>query len=353
MYTRVRRCANMLCLIATCMSGSTALQAQSAPSYHVTKTVALGEPDRWDYLTFDPDSHRVYIAHGDQVTVVDGQSGAVLGRVEGIPGGTHGIAIVPAVGRGYTDDGAAGEAVSFDLQNLKIERNLQAGKDADAVAFDPSSGHVFVVNGDPGTLTVVDPKAERAIDTIETGGKLEFAVADGLGKLYVNGEQKREIVRIDTHTNKIDARWPIANCESPHGLAVDPVTHRLFSSCVNKLLVIVNSDSGATVKSLPIGAGTDAAAFDPKRKLIFSSNGRDGTLSVIAERDANTFLPLGEVPVAVTGRTMTLDPQSGRLYVVAADIDQTQAAAGTASGHDRPRRPPLVKGSTKLLFLDP
>jgi YVTN family beta-propeller protein len=321
--------------------------ALSAPGYHVTKSVPLGAPDRWDYVVFDPASHRVYVSHGDRVSVVDGKSGAVIGQVEGFPGGTHGIAIVTASSRGYTDDGRAGEAASFDLATLKVQQRIKAAQDADAVTFDPASGHVFVINGDPGTVTVIDTKADAAIATVAAGGKLEFAVADGKGKLYVNGEEKREIVRVDTRTNQVDAHWPMPNCESPHGLAIDPASHRLFSSCVNKLLVVVNTETGATVASVPIGAGTDAAAFDPKRHLVFSSNGRDGTLSVIREQDANTFVSLGEVKTAVTARTMALDPDSGRIYLVAADVDTAAAAGGP------PRRPALVAGSTKLLFPDP
>ena len=342
----------LLGLTLPCLLTVGAARADGPPAYHLTRTVALGAPDRWDYVVFDPASHRVYVSHGDQVTVVDGHSGEVLGKVEGAPGGTHGVAIVTAAGRGYTDDGRAGEALSFDLGSFKVGQHIKAADDADAIAFDPASNHVFIVSGDPGILTVIDPRADRAVASVQAGGKLEYAVADGHGKLYVNGEEKKEIVRVDTGTNQVDARWPIPNCESPHGLAIDPASHRLFSSCVNKLLVVVNTDTGATVASLPIGAGTDAAAFDPTRKLVFSSNGRDGTLSVIREQDADTFVPLGEVKTAVTARTMAVDPQSGRIFLVAADIDAT-AAAGPAPASGPPRRPRLVPGSTKLLFLDP
>src|SRR5262249_43950352 len=156
-------------------------------TYHLTKSVPLGLPDRWDYLLFDPPTHRVYVSHGDRVTVVDGHSGALIGQIEGFPGGTHGI-VIATPPRGYTDDGRAGEAASFDTAGLKVEQRTKAAEDADAIAYDPASKHVFVVNGDPGTLTVIDPKADRAIATVDAGGKLEFAVADGKGKLYVNGE---------------------------------------------------------------------------------------------------------------------------------------------------------------------
>ena len=241
-----------------------AASAQTAPSYHVTKTVALGAPDRWDYLVYDAPSHRLYVSHGDRVTVLDGKGGEVIGNIEGMPGGTHGIGIVTAMGKGYTDDGKAGEAVAFDLKTLKTGKHIKAEDDADGIAFDPASGHIFVVDGDSKLLTVVDPKTDTAIATINAGGGLEYAVSGNNGKLYVDGAENKEIVRIDTATNKVDARWPIPGCTNPHGLAIDTKAQRLFASCVNSVLTVVNAQSGAVVATLPIGKGTDGAAFDPK-----------------------------------------------------------------------------------------
>ncbi len=327
-----------------------------APHYEVVKTVPLGAPDRWDYVVFDPGSRRVYVAHGDRVTVVNGRTGAIVGEVTGFPGGTHGIAIVRAYGRGYTDDGQAGEAGAFNLKTLKVEARIKAADDSDAIAFDPVSGHVFVVNGEPGTLTVIDPRTDAAIATVEVGSGLEYPVAGGDGNLYVNGVARREIFRVDTRTNQVDARWPIPGCASPHGLAMDTRSRRLFSSCENNALVVVNTENGAVVATLPIGSGTDAAAFDPRRKLVFSSNGGDGTLSVIQERNPDTFVPLASVKTALSARTMSLDPRTGRLYVVAADVDTRALAAAQAlaARGDRPRRRlSFVPGSLKLLFLDP
>jgi len=320
----------------------------TTPEYQVTHTVALGAPDRWDYVVFDPSSKRVFVAHGDEVTVVDGRNGDVVGHIKGFPGGTHGIAIVGSVGRGYTDDGEKGEAAAFDLSTLKVGKRIQAAEDADAVAFDQVSGHVFVINGDRGTITVIDPKEDKAVATITGGGKLEYAVPDGSGHLYVNGAGKKEILSIDTHTNQVQSHWPVPECTSPHGLAIDTTTHRLFASCVNNVLTVVNTDTGAVVAQLPIGSGTDAAAFDPKRKLIFSSNGRDGTLSIIQERDPQTFVSLGTVKTALSARTMGIDPDTGRLYLAAADVEPIPAAAPNPAG-----RPKVVPGSLKLLFLDP
>ena len=324
-----------------------AVAAQEPGSYLVTRSVALGSPERWDYLTFDAPSHRVYVAHGDEVTVVDGHDGTVLGRVKGISGGTHGVAIVPGMARGYTVDGRAGEAISFDTQTFAIRKHIPAAPDA--VVYDPASRHVFVVNGDPGTLTVIDPQKDAAVATVEVGGKLEFAAPAGDGKLFVNGAEKREVVRVDTHTNKVDARWPVAECESPHGLAMDRMARRLFVSCVNQKLVVVNADTGALVQTLAIGRGTDAAAFDPRLKRVFSSNGRDGTLSVIGQRSPDEYVPLAEVKTRMTARTMSLDPESGRVYLVAAEIDPK--APPPQPGVRRP--PPMVPGSLTLLFLNP
>jgi DNA-binding beta-propeller fold protein YncE len=341
-YFTATFCAALVIVLAT------QAFAQSQPLYRVTKTVPLGAPDRWDFVVFDPASHKVFVAHGDRVTVVDGRIGTILGNVEGLPGGTHGVAIVPGTERGYTDDGRAGTAASFDLDKLNLINTIKADADADAIVFDPTSGHVFVVDGDPGKLTVIDPKSDSAVATIDAGGKLETAVAGDNGKLYVNGEEKREIIRVDTATNQVDGHWPIPNCTSPHGLALDPEAHRLFSSCTNNVLVIVDADTGTTIATLPIGARSDAAAFDPKRKLIFSSNG-DGSLSVISEKDANTFVTVASVATLRSARTMAVDPVSGRLYVVAADTTVNPSADPSDLRH----RYVVTPGSAKLLFLDP
>jgi len=328
-------------------------RAAPAIDYHATHSVPLGAPDRWDYLVYDGPSHRLYVSHGDRLTVVDARDGRIVGVVEGMPGGTHGIAISHAAGLGYTDDGRAGEAVAFSLRTLKVVKRLRAAEDSDAVTLDPTSGHVFVVDGDPGLLTVIDPKSDRVVATVHVGSKLEFVVPGDNGKIYVNGVEKREIFRIDTATNQVDATWPIPQCEAPHGLAIDTATHRLFSSCENQRLVVVNADTGSTVATLPIGQGSDAAAFDPTRKLVFSSNGGDGTLSVIHEIDANTYAPAATIKTALSARTMSLDPASGRLFLVAADTTPQAMAAYRAARQAGRRGPsPFVPGSAKLLIFD-
>jgi DNA-binding beta-propeller fold protein YncE len=329
--------------------------ASASPvGYHLTRSVRLGAPDRWDYVVYDAPSHRVYVAHFDRLTVVDGRSGRVIGEVKGMPGGTHGIAISHATGLGYTDDGRAGVAAAFSLKTLKVVKRLKAAPDADAVTIDPTSGHAFMVDGDSHVLTVIDPKRDRVVATVHVGSKLEYAVAGDNGKIYVNGVEKREIFRIDTATNRVDATWPIPQCEAPHGLAIDTSTHRLFSSCENGHLVVVNADTGATVATLPIGLGTDAAAFDPSRRLVFSSNGRDGTLSVIREVDANRFVPVATIRTALSARTMSVDPATGRLFLAAADTTPRALAAFMAARQAGKRPPsPFAPGSLKLLFFDP
>ena len=330
-------------LAATFSSLAAGACAQPAVAYTVTKAVPLGAPDRWDYVVFDPGSYRVYVAHADHVSVVDGHDGKVLGEVDGITGGTHGIGISSATGQGFTDDGRGGLAVAFDLKTFKVKTRIAAQADADAIAFDRASGHVFIIDGEPQKITVIDPKTDAVVATIDGGGGLEYAVSDDHGSLYVAGASKRDIVKVNTRTNAVEAHWPIPGCASPHGIAIDVAAHRVFISCVNSLLVAVDTDSGATVATVPTGPGTDAAAFDPKRKLVFSSNGIDGTLSVIAEKDPNTFVPVATIKTAITGRTMSIDPQTGRIYIAAGDLNPNPA----------PGQSRLAPGSLKLLFLDP
>lgn len=331
--------------------------AQDHQPYTLTRTVPLGAPDRWDYVVADSATHRVYVAHGDRVTVVDGNSGQIVGQIASFPGGTHGIAISSSTHRGYTDDGNAGLAASFDLGTLQVVKRLKADDDADAVVFDPVSGHVFVVDGDPGRLTVIDPTSDSVIASPTLGSKLEYAVAGGDGKLYVNSAEKHEIVRLDTGTNQVDAHWPMPACERPHGLAIDATTHLLFSGCANSTLTIVNTQSGTVVGNVPIGKGNDAVVFDSRRKLILSSNGQDGTLSVIHEDSATAFTTVATIKTAVSARTLGIDTDTGRIFIAAAEVDPSWAAGAAApgapgSGTGTPR-PRFVPGSLKLLFMDP
>jgi YVTN family beta-propeller protein len=322
--------------------------AWAAPSYRVSRTIALGAPDRWDYVVFDGDSRRVFVAHGDRVSVVDGDTGSVLGTVENVSGGTHGTAIVTARGRGYTDDGRNGIVVAFDLKTLKTIATIKAQPDADGIVFDTASRRLFVIDGDSAKVTVIDPKTDAIIATIDAGGGLEAAVADGRGALYVDGAARSEIVRINTRHNKIDARWAVSNCKSPHGIALDGATRRLFVSCENNVMDVVNADTGAIVATLPIGAFSDGAAFDSKRKRAFSSNG-DGTLSVIDEIGPDKYVAEPALATMRGARTMAVDSKSGRIFLAAGDY----AINEKADPSDLRHRYVVAPGSAKLLFLDP
>ncbi|MDE2181884.1 MAG: YncE family protein [Alphaproteobacteria bacterium] len=329
-----------------------AVMALAAPAlasgYQITKTVPLGPPDHWDYLVFDPVMDRVYVSHAGTVTVVNGQSGEIVGTVEGIAGSTHGIVPLQALGKGYTDDSNAGVAVVFDLKSLKILKQIKAEPDADGMAYDAGTGHVLVIDGDSGKVTVIDPKTETVVATIDGGGGLEYGVSGGNGKFYVNGAERNEIVRMDLTTNKADAHWPMPACMRPHGLAIDRAHMRLFATCSNKVMTVMNAENGHVIANLPIGEGTDFAEFDSVRGLAFSSN-RDGTLSIIQEKSPSEFVALPPVKTQYGARTMAVDPRTGRLYLVTADIAVNESAAPTDYRHRYTTKP----GSVRLLFLDP
>jgi YVTN family beta-propeller protein len=334
--------------LACCLNSTVDAAEPSLPSYQVTKAVALGGGERWDLLAFDPVDKRVYVAHGDHVTVVDEAKGEVIGQIGTFPGGTHGIAISSKSNQGYTDDGKAGTAIAFDLKSFKPSKPIATAPDADAIIYEPVTGHIYVINGDSGSVTVIDPDTNAAIATIDVGAELEPGVADGTGSLFINGVANNEIVRIDARTNKIESHWPMPTCSKPRGLAIDPKARRLFATCANSVMVVVDADSGSNVATLPIGSATDGAAFDPIRKLVFSSNG-DGTLSVIQERDPQTFVVSDTIKTSPGAKTMTIDQATGRLFLVAAGvakIDPPEKAGG---------RPHIVyvPNSLKLLYLDP
>ncbi len=319
-----------------------AAPALAAPAYVLTTSTPLGAPDRWDYVVFDAPTARVYVAHSDRLAVLDAGSGALVGQVVGIAGGTHGIGVSAANGQAFTDDGKAGLAVAFDLKTLKIVKQIPA--DADAIAVDAATGHIFVIEGDPGAITVIDPKTDGVVATIKAGEKMEYATSDERGFVYVAGVEKRDLLKIDAHTNKVVARWSTPDCAAPHGLAMDRVGRRLFMGCVNAKMMVVDADTGHVVTELPIGRGSDAIAYDPTRQRVFSPNGLDGTLTIYQQTSPDAYQTLDTIPTLVSGRTMAVDPATGRLFIVAADTDPNP----TPSGRPRPR-----PGTTRVLILDP
>jgi YVTN family beta-propeller protein len=307
---------------------------EAAPLYRVVKSIPLGAPERWDYASFDAARNRVYVAHGDHLTVVDAAKNIVIGQVGTFPGGT--------------DDGKAGIAAAFDPSSFRVLKQIPAAPDADGIVYDPVSRHAFVIDGDSGVITVIDPQSNNAIATIKIGAGLEAAVADGKGKLFIDGAEQHDLITVDTRNNAVLAHYPLAACERPHGIAVDAETRRVFVTCVNKVMVVVDADKGTNLASLPIGASSDGAAFDPRRKYALSANG-EGTLSVIHEVDANHFVKLADVPTQRSARTIAIDPATGRVFLPAADVAKVEPP-DTPGG-----RPHVtyVPGSLKLLVLEP
>ena len=323
-------------------------EKSAVPSYKIVKEVPLPGPDRWDFIEFSPIDRRIYVAHGDRISVVDEPTGEVIGQIGNLSGITHGIAVSPQTHQGFATEGRPGLVVAFDPKSLRQTKTITTAPDADGIVYEPTTKRIYVVNGDSGSLSVIDPSNDRNIATINVGAKLEPAVADGDGHIYVNGEEKSEIVAIDAKTNKVFAHWAMPTCQTPHGIAIDRATRRLFSSCANKVLVVLNLDTGATVATMPIGSHSDGAAFDPVRKLVFSSNG-DGTLSVIKELSPDRFVSAETVQTKPGARTMSIDPKTGRIFLVTAETTPNPATSTEASN----LRPSYAPDSVKLLYVDP
>ena len=330
--------------LATLLLAGTAAHA-APPVYTVTKTIALGSPDRWDYVTFDSRSKRVLIAHSDHIDVVDAQSGAVLGKLDGIKG-AHGQAVA-ADGTIWADSGKSGQITPFDPKSLVAGTALQAGTDADAVLADTAGTMIATMDGDGKSVTLIDTATKTMKATIPLDGEPEFAASDKPGHFYINSASTKEILVVDGNAGRVTARYAVPDCDSPHGLTMDAQTRRLFASCVNAKLAVLDADNGHVLQTLPIGHGTDAAAFDPVHKLVFSSNG-EGTLSVFQENAGGALTALGDVKTAPGARTMATDPATGRIFLVTADVSGDKPVQG-------PHGPrwAFKPGTVKLLFLDP
>jgi YVTN family beta-propeller protein len=309
-----------------------AAQAPGPSGYHLLKKIKLGGEGFWDYLAFDSATRRLFITRGTKVIVLDVDSEKVVGEIPDTTG-VHGIALAAASGNGFTSNGQAGTISIFDLKTLQVVGHAQAGTNPDAIVYDPATKRVFAMNGRSGDITAIDAVSGSVVGTIPVGGKLEFAAADGAGHLYVNVESKSEEVQIDSKNLVVTAHWPLDPCKEPSGLAIDAKNHRLFAGCDNKMMAVIDTDSGKVIATPAIGLGVDADAFDPGTDFAFASNGA-GTLTVVHEDSPNKFTVVEDVPTQTGARTMALDPKTHEVFLVTAEF-MPPPAPTTENPHPR------------------
>lgn len=325
------------------IAAATAVLFGAGSGYHQLKKYKLGGEGGWDYLLAESAAHRVFISRGTHVMVVDMETGAVAGDIADTQG-VHGIALAPDLNRGFTSNGKSGNVTIFDLKTLKTIGQVKAGENPDAILYDPATKRVFAFNGRSHDATAIDAATGEAAGTIPLGGKPEFGVADGKGRVYVNIEDKNEIVEIDSQKLTVLNHWPLAPGEEPSGLAMDVKNRRLFSTCGNQKLAVVNADTGKVVTTLAIGKGVDAGAFDPETGFVFTSNG-EGTLTVVHQDSPDAYSVVENVTTQRGARTMALDPKTHNVYLVTADYAATPEPASSNSR----QRPSPVPGSFTLL----
>ena len=312
--------------------------------FNVQSRWTIGGEGGWDYLTVDAPKHRLYVTHGTRLEVLDTGSGKVVGSITGMKG-LHGVALDDAGKFGYISDGGANSVVVFDRATLQTVATIPAGTNPDGIAFEPVTRTVWAFNGRSHDVSVIDTAQRKVIATIALPGKPEFPQADGKGVVFDNIEDKNEIVRLDAAEKKITATWPLTDCESPSGMAIDKAGRRLFSVCDGKKMAVVDANTGKTLANPTIGDSPDAAGYDAKHKLAFSSNG-DGTLTVVDAKGA-TYPVLQDLATQRGARTMAFDAATDRVYLVTAEFGPRPAATP-----ENPRaRPAIVPGSFTVLVV--
>jgi DNA-binding beta-propeller fold protein YncE len=337
-----------------CLLASSLLLLPVAPAsaqgttYKVVRRIPVAGEGGWDYLRVDPDAKRIYLSRGAHMTIVDEVSGKVLGDIPNTEG-IHGVALVQDLGKGFTSNGRANTVTVFDLKTLKPTGEIKVtGENPDSIIYDPQTKRIFTFNKRTLNATAIDATTEKVIGTIALGGNPEEPALDGRGSFYINLEDKSAISRFDTKTLKqTGGPWPLAPCEGPTGLAIDTKNHRLFASC-DKVIAVVNTDTGKVVASPAIGGDPDGDGYDPATGLIFASC-REGLISVIHQDSPDKYTSLGNVTTQFGTRTMTIDLKTHHVFTVTADF---KPAPPATPNNPRPR-PQQIPGSFVILELAP
>jgi len=309
----------------------------------IVSSIPLTDPVRWDYVTVDPATDRLYVAHRERVDVIDARSGKPLLQLAPAPG-VHGAAAAADLNRVFTSNGAEGTVGVFDASTGKLLQTVKAGQNPDAIVFEPTTHRVFALNGRSSDVTAIDAQSLKVLaESIPSPGTPEYAVVDGRGRVYFNVEDRNELAVLDAATLKIERHYSLAPCDEPSGLAIDP-RGRLYSVCRNGLLVVSDPIVGHVIGQAPIGHGPDGVAWlDGK---AYSANGRDGTISVVAETTEGHFETVATIPTAPGARTIAADPALHMLFTPTADFK-----APAASGTDKGARPEAIAGTFRVLVL--
>ena len=308
--------------------------AAAGPGYHVIKTYKVGGEGGWDYLTVDASARRFYISRGTHVIVLDADSGKNVGDIPDTPG-VHGIALAPELGKGFVSNGREGTVTIFDMSTLApIGAKVKVGENPDAILYEPATKRVFTFNGRSQDSTAIDAASGKVLGTIKLDGKPEFAASDAKGEVFVNIEDKSELTVIDPNKLEVKAKWPLAPCTEPSGLAIDRKNRRLFVGCDNRMMAVVDADSGKVLATPAIGEGVDATAYDDETGLAFASCG-EGVLTVVKEDSPEKFSVVENVKTEAGARTMALDSKTHNVFTVTAKFGPPPAAT---ADNPHPRR---------------
>jgi DNA-binding beta-propeller fold protein YncE len=319
--------------------------AASAAGYHMVNTWKLGGEGGWDYLKIDSEARRMYISRGTKVVVIDADSGKPVGEIADTQG-VHGIALAREFGKGFTSNGRENTVSVFELGSLKTLNKVKVGNRPDAILYDPATKRIFTFNAGSQDATAVDAAKGEVVGTIPLGGKPEFAASDGKGTVFVNLEDKNQLLALDAKGLTVKERWPLPGCDEPSGLAIDAKNRRLFVGCGNKVMPIVSADDGKVLATLPIGGGVDATAFDDGTGLAFASCG-EGVLTVVSEESPDKFSVAENVTTQRGARTMALDSKTHQVYTVTAQFGPPPAPTA-----DQPHpRPSMLPDTFVVLVL--
>lgn len=325
--------------------GLLAFAAFGAEGYKVLSKIKVGGTGGWDYLAVDPATQRLFASHGGIVEVVDIKAGKPIGQITQLHG-VHGIAVASDVGKGFISNGQSNSVTIFDLKTLqKTGEPAVGGQNPDAICYEPKTQRIFTMNGRSNDSTAINAKNNEIIATFPIGEKPENCAMDGAGKLYVNIENSSEIVEIDAAKPGVSRRASLAPCEGPSGLAIDVKNKKLFSVCSNKMMAVTDIATMKVIATPAVGAGTDGAGFDAASGLAFSSNGGDGTMTIVKLVNGR-YQAVDTVTTERGARTMTVDQTTHRLYMLAAEYGPAAEAKDGKKG-----RPTVVPDSFHVLVI--
>ena len=302
------------------------LQAQQKAPLKLVETIPLpGLKDGdFDHFAPDVDGHRLFLTaeENGKVQVLDTNTNKLIHTIEDLKA-PHAILYRRDLKKLFIVDGDASAVKVYDSDSYQMTGEIKVAIDADSIAYDSVTNYMYVVTGGReahtpySLISVIDTNNSKKLRDIKINSNhVEAIVLEKSGpRMFCNITGQNAVGVLDRSKSTLTATWPLpAGDKQNVAMSLDEANHRLFTvTRTPGKLIVLDSDSGKLIASLPAVRLVDDMSYDAQHKRIYLAG--DQSLDVFEQRDPDHYALLARIPGSFRAKTGILVPELNRYYL--------------------------------------